>query len=293
MTLPTSSPGNELKTLAKFLETAEETTTFQLMRDGGVRVTKDFLSSLKEADIEKECWLFVVPHDDDLVLGLSTTLLQAHRLGIPYRVIIVTDGQNGYATDADAKNIVQVREQETSNCFRALGLTDLEFADIVKFLGLPDCNLQQYLGEKLEKPLTAELRTRIDQRAVNRVFTVSESDYHLDHSAVVLALKISIFHSLGEIWLGDGASPLKNKPVLYQACVYCPFANGQLPTHINHLSQSDLEKKLSGISAFRSQRQITALVKSIRDGPKVEVLLESEWLLYNPEKYLSALLERS
>ena len=56
----------------------------------------------------KETWLFVSPHDDDLVIGAGLWMQAAVAAGIDVQVLVVTDGRMGYCTleqrDHDLRN---------------------------------------------------------------------------------------------------------------------------------------------------------------------------------------------
>jgi len=63
---------------------------------------------------DRECFLFVSPHDDDAVLGAGLLMQLAKREKVPVYVLIVTDGSMGYCTMQEQATITQTRYQRVS-----------------------------------------------------------------------------------------------------------------------------------------------------------------------------------
>src|SRR5688500_1233524 len=85
---------------------------------------KQRTASLREAiraPEGRETWLFVSPHDDDLVIGAGLWMQAAVKAGIDVRVLVVTDGRMGYCTLEQRDTIAEIRKAETYESFEVLG----------------------------------------------------------------------------------------------------------------------------------------------------------------------------
>src|ERR671910_2595439 len=97
-------------------------TTFQFTRleDG----KKQRLATLKDAigipAAARETWLFVSPHDDDLVIGAGLWMQAAVQAGVDVQVLVVTDGRMGYCTLEQRDSIADIRKSETYESFEIL-----------------------------------------------------------------------------------------------------------------------------------------------------------------------------
>jgi LmbE family N-acetylglucosaminyl deacetylase len=248
---------------------------------------------------EKESFVFFAPHDDDAVIGLGLLIAEARRQDIPVRIVVVTDGQNGYTSLHDKPTIIERRAQETIESYTALGVPS---SDII-FLNFPDGGLQNYYGRRkataedpaddhgftgLENHFVKELRRRV---AINgepvvptRIFAPSAADYHQDHVAVAREIPISIFHALGGIWPECGEK-IDVAPMLYWHCVYCKLPDNKEPNLRIIGSQAALQAKIQAVEAFNSQGQIASIIEHLRSSPPVEYLLEESFSLYQPGAY--------
>ena len=47
---------------------------------------------------EEEHWLFVAPHDDDIILGAGLLIQKAQEAGVKMSVLVTTDGRMGYCS---------------------------------------------------------------------------------------------------------------------------------------------------------------------------------------------------
>lgn len=236
---------------------------------------------------DKERWLFVAPHDDDLVLGSSFLLSYAVSCGIAVRALITTDGRMGYGSSVSKSEIVEIRAKETKASFSVLGVDD------VVWLNYPDCLLHHYCGCKesttdepfaykgqvgLQNSYVAQLR---DFRPT-RVFIPSGNDYHPDHKTVYNEFLISLFHSTGDIWpqLGE---PLAATPDLFEMAIYKDFI---VPPDVQlKVSDTIFQKKLDSIAAYVSQKQIWQLIENVKKTGPVEYYYNVTFDLYLPKKY--------
>ncbi len=117
--------------------------------------------------------LVVAPHPDDEVLSVGGLLAQLARLGLPVRVIAVTDGSASHPGSAEwpAERLVRERPGESRLALHRLGL-DIEPVR----LGFPDGGLQGLEGLLAERLLPLVGRTDV-------LFTTWRRDGHPDHEA--------------------------------------------------------------------------------------------------------------
>lgn len=224
-------------------------------------------------------WLAVVPHDDDLVLGLGLTVQRAHQAGIAVHVAVVTDGRFGFRTPADAASIVARRKAEQEESCRLLGIP----AERLHWQGFPDSDLPAHQGVRWGadgRPTGISYALARVMRLVRPglVFGPTPTDLHPDHRVVASELDIACFHASGEIWL-DLGQPIA-LPVRWDYAVYCPFA-GEPDVQVRG-EAAQFETKLRSIAAFASQTQIGALVEQQRRGGPIEHLKRVTWSAYDP-----------
>ena len=243
------------------------------------------------ADVERERWLFITPHDDDVVLGAGMLLAQAARTGVRTTVCAVTDGRMGYCRADQREDIVTIRGAETERAMEILGGAD------IRRLEYPDCDLPNHAGRRriaggatleapdprgghsgLQNSFTALLR---DLRPT-RVFVPTGADYHPDHQIVYRELLISLFHATGAVWPELGA-PLDAPPPLYEMAIYCDFPAP--PTLQVEGSEEAFAAKLEAIAAFASQEQIAAIVDGVRVAGPFEYFREVPFSLYDSRHY--------
>jgi len=276
-------------------------THFERRESGSLRSVRgsrfgDVFSDWREG---RESFLFFAPHDDDSAISLGIVIREARLQGIPVRVVVVTDGRNGYVSLADRDTIVQRRVEETYASYQLLGVSPDESV----VLKVPDGDLQNYYGRRAAKPgdptdahgftglenhFVAELRRRVNLSgalvAPTRVFVPSSADYHQDHVAVARQIPISIYHAIGGIWPECGEK-VDHPPRLYWHCVYCKFPDQHEPNIRIIGDAGALEVKLKAIGEYNSQGQIAPLIDQLRVAPPVEYLLEESFSLFAPGVY--------
>src|SRR3954468_215817 len=106
---------------------SEKMFQFTRLQDG----QKQRLATLKDAigiKAERETWLFVSPHDDDLVIGAGLWMQAAVQAGVDVQVLVVTDGRMGYCTLEQRDSIAQIRRKETYESFNVLGVRENQIA---------------------------------------------------------------------------------------------------------------------------------------------------------------------
>jgi LmbE family N-acetylglucosaminyl deacetylase len=243
-----------------------------------------------------ECWLFVSPHDDDVVIGAGLTFQAGLVEGAQVHALVVTDGRMGYCRLEQRRNISKIRRVEAEKSYQLLGLPP----DHLRFIGCPDGNLNAHCGRRfaaigttaeiegaggLENAITHALR----QIRPNRLFLPTSADLHPDHKIVHEEVLVSIFHAQGSIWPELG-TPIAELPKVYEFTCYCDFPE---PPQIRiDATPAMLETKLQGISAYASQEQIESAVAIQRSVGAIEYIREIEFRLYEPQQY-HALFARS
>lgn len=255
--------------------------------DGHILETASLAELFNDWHGSEESWLFIAPHDDDIVMSAGILLQTALAQGVAVSILVTTDGSMGYCDRADRGRIVETRRQETLESFSIVGLDDVEW------LGFPDCNLSPFLGRRLAQkgdPFVVEGFTGLQnaytyelrRRRPTRLFLASGEDLHPDHRQVFQEARISIFHAGGAIWPELG-TPLNGLPAVYELAVYCAFSGD--PEFLIEGREEHLERKLQAIGAYRSQRQIERLVAELREAGPVEYLHRSDLGLYSPAVY--------
>ena len=238
---------------------------------------------------EKECWLFVSAHDDDIVCGGGLTFLSGMEEGVETHAVVTTDGRMGYCRPQQRRTISQIRQAECRESFQALGLPE----QCLHFLNFPDCNLNSYrgrhfttIGDPTEMDGASGLQNAyshvLREIRPTRVFLPTISDLHPDHRIVNREMLISLFHAQGKIWpeLGE---PIVDVPLVYEYATYCDFP--EAPTLRIEATEEMLKKKLAGISTYKSQKQIDVLIEVQRQAGTVEYIREIQFDFLTPRKY--------
>lgn len=236
-----------------------------------------------------ESWLFIAPHDDDIIIGSGLTFLAGVKLGVNLYAAVISNGCMGYCTPEERQTISQVRREETRHSFAHLGLPP---ENLYQF-GHNDGNLSQEVGRRftddaddpraiegavgLQNTFTWLLR----QVRPTRIFVPNRLDLHPDHRAVNNEMVISIFHAQGEIWPELGP-PIKILPTLYEYATYSDFIAS--PTIRTRVSDDLFEKRLQGIALYKSQLQIDLIVSKVRRAGGNEYLLERTFDIFQAEK---------
>lgn len=238
---------------------------------------------------DRECWMFVSAHDDDIVCGGGLTFLAAIQEGVEVHAVVTTDGRMGYCRLEQRRTISQIRFKEAQESFRALGLP----LENLHFLKFPDCNLNPYrgrhfttIGDPTELEGASGLQNAypymLRKIRPTRVFLPTVNDLHPDHRIVHEEMLISLFHAQGNIWpeLGE---PIQEIPAVYEYATYCDFV---APPQIRvQVPKELLQRKLNGIRAYASQEQIELLVEVQRKAGPVEYIREIEFNVLHPGQY--------
>jgi len=238
---------------------------------------------------DRECFMMVSPHDDDVVLGAGLLIELMQRENVPVYVLVVTDGSMGYCDPAERDTIAETRRAETYRCYEQLGVPH----DHILFLGFPSGEINNFLGRfpapsysrlniagycGLQNAFTYWLR----KIRPTQCFLPTHNDWHPAHRIVYDEFMISLFHASGGIWPELGP-PLEKISYLCEMAVYCDFIAP--PTLRIRTPQDYLDRKLEAIAAFASQKQIGRLVENVRRAGPVEFLRAVEYTFYDPSRY--------
>jgi len=253
------------------------------------RVGSNLAAVSRHWQADKEHFLMVSPHDDDVVLGTGLLIQLAKRENIPVHILIVTDGSMGYCSLDEKDSITDIRREESFECYQSLGVPK----ENIVWLGFPDCQLNNYRGRRPADPNDAvaingftgmqnAFTYHLRKIKPTQCFLPTSNDLHPDHRFVYDEFLISLFHSAGNIWpeLGE---PLSSVPYVNTFAVYCDFLSP--PTLRMRTPQSYLENKLKAISAFRSQKQISSLIENVRHCGPEEYIRSIDFRLYHPSNY--------
>jgi LmbE family N-acetylglucosaminyl deacetylase len=264
---------------------------------GDERRVGSYLSSVsRHWQADKEHFLIVSPHDDDAVLGAGLLIQLAKRENVPVHIVIVTDGSMGYCSIDEKETISDIRYHEGLECYESLGVPEKN----ILWLNFPDSRLSNYRGRT---PATANEAPALNgftglQNAFSyhlrkikptQCFIPTNNDLHPDHRIVYEEFLISLFHAAGNIWPELG-KPLSPVPYVHTYAVYCDFTAP--PTLRMHTPMSYLEKKLTAIRAFKSQRQISALIENVRHCGPEEYIQAIDFKLYHPADYRTMFEEK-
>jgi LmbE family N-acetylglucosaminyl deacetylase len=257
--------------------------------DGRVTKTNNIAELFPDWRGSDECWMFVSPHDDDVVIGAGLTFQVALATAGQVHAVVMTDGRMGYCRFEQRRNIIKIRRAEAEKSYQILGLPP----ERLRFIECPDCNLNAYRGRHfttigepteiegaggMQNAITFALR----QIRPNRVFLPTSADLHPDHQIVHEEVLISLFHAQGSIWPELGA-PIAEVPKVYEFACYCDFP--QPPQIRIETPAAMLETKLEGIRAYASQEQIESVVSIQRDVGPIEYLRELQFHFYCPQQY--------
>ncbi|MBN1816329.1 MAG: PIG-L family deacetylase [Sedimentisphaerales bacterium] len=256
---------------------------------GERRVGPTLASVSRHWQHDRECFLMVSPHDDDVALGAGLLIQLAQRENVPVHILIVTDGSMGYCSPEERGSIAEIRRNETYQCYKLLGIPE----DRILFLGFPSGEINSFLG-RFPAPSYSKLNISgytglqnaftywLRKIRPTQCFLPTNNDWHPAHRIVYDEFMISLFHASGQIWpeLGE---PLKQISYLCEMAVYCDFSAP--PTLRVCTPMEYLERKLAAIQAFRSQKQIAALVENVRNGGPLEFHRAIAYKFYDPRGY--------
>ena len=239
---------------------------------------------------DKECWMFLAAHDDDIVCGAGLTLLAGLKEGVEVHAVITANGCMGYCSEDKSRTIAAVRKEEAKESFKILGVKE----ENIHFLDFDDCSFylnagRRFADENTTSPVIAgatglqnSYTWVLRKICPTRIFLPTPTDIHPDHQLTTKEMMISIFHAQGGIWPELGPA-MEEIPMLYEYSTYSDFAT--LPTMRIRTNQELFEKKLDAIRAYKSQEQIELLVNGLIESGAQEYLREVNFDIMTPHKH--------
>lgn len=131
---------------------------------------------------ENEVLAVMSPHDDDAIIGAGYAMLAAKKAGAEVYVVIFCNGDAGYSTVEEKENIVDVRREETYNCYERFGIA----RDHILRLDYPDFSAINYCGWILADKSAGQMQTILKflrDKKVTRVMIPNHYHEHIDHLA--------------------------------------------------------------------------------------------------------------
>lgn len=256
--------------------------------DNEIIKSNDLSGIFENWKAKDERWLFISPHDDDIIIGSGILLQKAIEENINVDILIATDGSMGYCDEKTKEDIINIRHNETVDSFSEIGIKN------IFWLNFPDTQLGLYVGRREageNDPCIIEGFTGLQNAYTyylrllkpTRVFLPSGADLHTDHKITYQETLISLFHSNSMIWpeLGDTLSEI---PGVYEMAIYWDFIDK--PDIKVEGTQANLELKLKGITAYKSQEMIIqSLVDNIKSSGPYEYFRDLKFSLYSPDYY--------
>lgn len=226
---------------------------------------------------DNEALAVMSPHDDDAIIGAGYAMLAAKAAGADVYVVIFCRGDAGYSTVDEKDTIEAVREKETVECYKRLGIP----ADHILRLNFPDfsafCNIGWEKADGTPGDMPRILKFFREKR-ITRVMVPNHYREHIDHTAAHIMSSFDVPQS-GDCALVDYGTPHTVKSVLE----YSVWADldpmyalvGKRSTNIRAnriLSVScDVEEKISDcIYAYVSQTEIIKGLVSARKERKTK-----------------------
>lgn len=212
---------------------------------------------------EDEVVAVMSPHDDDAIIGAGYAMLAAKQAGADVYVVIFCKGDAGYSTVGEKETIVDVRREETYNCYEKLGVA----RDHVLRLEYPDFSALNYCGWFMADGSAGQMQTILQflrDKKVTRVLIPNHYHEHIDHLAAHIMSSYDCPQS-GDAALVDHGTPHTVKSTL-QYSVWADLdpenalVNGRKTSlRANRIieASTDCEQKVAGaIEQYISQKEI-------------------------------------
>ncbi len=190
-------------------------------------------------------------HADDEVIGIGGTLRKLADGGATIRLVMFSEGAEGYSHREEKSSIINTRGQEVARVCEILGIQEYHN------LGLLDWNL------KVDNSSYREVVGHIRQFQPDVVFTHSRADYN-DHMAVHGVATEGWFHAA--IPCAMETDPVWKLVPLYEFEVLEPIAN---PSVIVDISDT-YEAKVEAMKMHASQHELVGGVFQLIEGRALE-----------------------
>ena len=190
-------------------------------------------------------------HADDEVIGVGGTLRKLADAGATTRLVMFSEGAEGYTTADEKPSIVQKRRKETSRVCEVLGIQ--EYVN----LGKLDWDLA------VDNAGYRHVIHHIRQFRPDVVFTHSRADYK-DHMAVHDAATEGWFHAAIPCAMDE--DPIWKHVPLYEFEVLNPMAS---PSTVVDITDT-YEAKVEAMKAYASQHDLVGGVFQLLQGRALE-----------------------
>lgn len=155
----------------------------QIVLGGGLRSLTSYIISFwiiffrsQECEISSKKALVFSPHQDDETLGCGGTIALKRSLGVPVKVVYLTDGRHSRPSWINSKEIIEIRKQEALVALHSLGVESSE----VYFLNQVDGSLE-FLSDDQRLRTINQLVQLIDSFAPEEIYVPHRNDCHKDH----------------------------------------------------------------------------------------------------------------
>ena len=190
-------------------------------------------------------------HADDEVIGMGGTLRKLADAGARIRLVMFSEGAEGYSRAEDRKSIVKTRQKETKAVCRILGIQE--------YVNLHGLDWSLPVNNKTYRDVICHIRSF----KPDAVFTHSMADYS-DHMAVSQVSTEGWFHAALPCAMGD--DPVWKLVPLYEFEVIQPLAR---PSHVVDISDTFSFKK-QAMEIYSSQTGIVGSVFQLMEGRAME-----------------------
>lgn len=155
----------------------------QIVLGGGLRSFISYIISFwiiffrsQECEISSKKALVFSPHQDDETLGCGGTIALKRSLGVPVKVVYLTDGRHSRPSWISSKEIIEIRKQEALAALHVLGVDSSE----AYFLNQVDGSLE-FLSGKQRQQTTNQLAQLINSFMPEEIYIPHRDDCHKDH----------------------------------------------------------------------------------------------------------------
>ncbi|MHB9130708.1 MAG: PIG-L deacetylase family protein [Armatimonadota bacterium] len=190
-------------------------------------------------------------HADDEVIGIAGTLCKLADAGAHIRLVIFSEGAEGYTTLDEEQTIVATRDRETRQVCEILGIREY-----INLHGL-DWNL------KVDNAAYHAVMTQIREFQPELIFSHSYADYS-DHKVTHDVVTEGWFHAGIPCAMQTG--PVWPAPPLYEFEVLQPLAN---PTHIVDITDT-YTAKVAAMACYGSQLELVGGIFQLMEGRALE-----------------------
>ena len=141
----------------------------------------------KPIEVSKKRAVVFSPHQDDETIGCGGMIALKRSLGIPVKVVFITDGRYGRPDWIEADDVVQYRQKEANTALNILGIEPSQ----TEFLGEADGSLAQ-LSPEQRNLLIAKLVEVLQSFEAEEVYVPHNHDGHPDHEATYSLVRSAI-----------------------------------------------------------------------------------------------------